>query len=72
VEALRCVLLWEEEEDDDDEPVADECLLVPLVTGWLGRTLARDRLLAERVSAPIPSCLETGDIKVRPSLRVYC
>ncbi|KAG7264734.1 hypothetical protein CRUP_025912 [Coryphaenoides rupestris] len=67
VEALRCVLLWEEEDDDDDEPVADECLLVPLVTGWLGRTRARDRLLVERFSVPVPSCLETGDIKRSPT-----
>lgn len=53
MEALRCVLLCEEEVEDEEEPVAEECLLVPLVMG-LGRTLARDRVLAERAS--LPSC----------------
>lgn len=49
MEALRWVLLCEEEVEDEEEPVAEECLLVPLVMG-LGRTLARDRLLAVRAS----------------------
>jgi len=49
VEALRWVLLCEEAVEDEEEPVAEECLLVPLVMG-LGRTLARDRLLAVRAS----------------------
>lgn len=35
--------------EEEEEPVAEECLLVPLVMG-LGRTLARDRLLAVRAS----------------------
>lgn len=37
--------------EEEEEPVAEECLLVPLVMG-LGRTLARDRLLAVRASLP--------------------
>ncbi len=49
MEALRWVLLCEEEVEEEEEPVAEECLLVPLVMG-LGRTLARDRLLAVRAS----------------------
>ena len=61
VEALRWVLLWEEEEEEEEEPVAEECLLVPLVMG-LGRTRARDRLLAERVS-PVPSCYRGRQIE---------
>lgn len=40
-----------DEEVEEEEPVAEECLLVPLVIG-LGRTLARDRLLAVRASLP--------------------
>lgn len=51
MEALRWVLLCEEEVEEEEEPVAEECLLVPLVMG-LGRTLARDRLLAVRASLP--------------------
>lgn len=39
--------------EEEEEPVADECLLVPLVMG-LGRTLGRDRLLAGGGS--LPSC----------------
>lgn len=46
-------MLCEEEEEEEEEPVAEECLLVPFVMG-LGRTLAKDRLLAVRVS--LPSC----------------
>lgn len=38
-----------EEEVEEEEPVAEECLVVPLVMG-LGRTLAKDRLLAVRAS----------------------
>lgn len=37
--------------EEEEEPVAEECLLVPLAMG-LGRTLARDRLLAVRASLP--------------------
>lgn len=37
--------------EEEEEPVAEECLLVPLVIA-LGRTLARDRLLAVRASLP--------------------
>ena len=54
-------MLWEEEEEEEEEPVAEECLLVPLVMG-LGRTRARDRLLAERVS-PVPSCYRGRQIE---------
>lgn len=45
------MLCEEEEVEEEEEPVAKECLLVPLVMG-LGRTLARDRLLPERASLP--------------------
>lgn len=44
-------MLCDEEVEEEEEPVAEECLLVPLVIG-LGRTLARDRLLAVRASLP--------------------
>lgn len=53
MEALRCVLLWEDEVEEEEEPVADECLLDPLVMG-LGLTLARDKLLAVRASPSSP------------------
>ena len=64
VEALRGVLLCEDE-DEEDEPVAEECLLVPLVMG-LGRTLARDRLLAERDSVPSFETTHSDKPGVRP------
>ncbi len=44
-------MLCDEEVEEEEEPVAEECLLVPLVMG-LGRTLARDRVLAVRASLP--------------------
>ena len=45
------MLCEEEEVEEEEDPVAKECLFVPFVMG-LGRTLARERLLAERVSLP--------------------
>lgn len=49
MEALRCGLWVEEEVAPDEEEVEEECLLVPLVM-VPGRTLARLRLLPDRVT----------------------
>lgn len=68
MEALRWVLLCEEEVEEEEEPVAEECLLVPLVMG-LGRTLARDKLLAVRASLPSCNVAGTLDRNVSESLR---
>lgn len=48
MEALRCGL-WAEEEVAPEDEVEEECLLVPLVM-VPGRTLARLRLLPDRVT----------------------
>lgn len=63
-------MLCEEEVEEEEEPVAEECLLVPLVMG-LGRTLARDRLLAVRASLPSYNVQVILDRKVSESLIKY-
>lgn len=70
MEALRWVLLCEEEVEEEEEPVAEECLLVPLVMG-LGRTLARDRLLAVRASLPSYNVAVMSGRKVSESATRY-
>lgn len=63
-------MLCEEEVEEEEEPVAEECLLVPLAMG-LGRTLARDRLLAVRVSLPSYKITVTSDRNVLESVAQY-
>lgn len=54
---------------EEEEPVAEECLLVPLVMG-LGRTRAKDRLLAVRAS--VLSCNVTDTWNRKLTLCSFC